>query len=244
MLQPLFLDIYEGDYAHPDYAKVLADPLYFGVILKATEGLGYAPQWFIDNWAAVKTHAGARYGDNFFRGCYLYLKYNLDGKLQADYFLNFVDKAGGWDKLGDIVPVIDCELGNDGTNGGHRDTNNDASAQQIVDCTSACAAQIKSRMGGKVMLYGNGAMRDKGIKSRMGCDYLWFPRYTATLPSDKYINEGWDLSTLSLWQFGGDSVAYLSHYPSHDPLGTHGDISVLVMNGGIPALKSNLLVTK
>lgn len=238
-LQPLFLDIYEGDYSHPDYNKVLADPLYYGVYIKATEGNYYAPKWFIDNWNSVKTHAGTRYGDNFFRGCYLYLKFNLGGKLQADYYLDLVEKAGGWDK-GDLWPVIDCELGNDGSNGHPADSNQHASAQQIMDCTSECAARIKARTGRKVMLYGNGAMRDKGIKSRMGCDSLWFPRYTATLPSDKYINEGWDLSTLFLWQYGGDDVAFLKGYPSHDPLGTHGDISVLVMPGGIPALKSQL----
>lgn len=238
-LQPLFFDTYEGDYSHLDLAKILADRLYYGVLIKATEGNYYAPAWFRNYWQPIKNIAGDRYGKTWFRGAYHYLKFNIDAKVQADFFLKLVDKAGGWD-VGDFWPVVDAELGNDGAEGGHRDSNNDASAQQIIDCTSLWAQTVKQATGRQVMLYGNGAMRDKGITSRMECDWLWFPRYTTTLPEEKYLKEGWTLDRLVMWQFYGDGSEELKNYPKVSPMGRQGDISVMVMDGGIEKMRSLL----
>lgn len=240
-VSPLFMDTYEGDYETADWAKVFADPLYYGIILKATEGNYYSPLWFTNNWPKVKAAAGTAYGTTKFRGVYHYLKFNLDGKLQADYLLSAVTKAGGWD-VGDLWPMIDAELGNDGTDGGHRDSNQDASAQQIIDCVSACADQLHSELGRQVILYGSNAMRERNITSRMSCDWLAIPRYTATLPMSEYTGMGWSLDKLLFWQFYGDGATYLQGYPTVTPLGKSGDISVMVMNGGIETMRGQLFV--
>ena len=238
-LQPLFLDIYEGDYAEPDIDEVVADQRYYGMIIKATEGLYYAPQWGIDNWPKIKQAGGDRYGSTWFRGSYCFLKFNQDGKLQADFYLQYMERAGGWD-AGDLWPIVDVELGNDGKSGGKRNSNQDASRQQIEDCVTAWADWVKSQTGRQIMLYGGGAMFERGITSHMNCDWLWFPRYTPTLPANTYTRIGWSLDRLWGWQYSGDSTSYLKDYPVSCPLGKKGDITVMVLDGGIEKLCSLL----
>src|SRR5690606_20177213 len=165
----------------------------------------------------------------WFRGAYHFLKFNKNGAAQADYFLDTIGAAGGWD-AGDIIPVIDVELGNDGSeNPARRNSNQDASAQQIIDCTTACAERIRSRTGSNVMLYGRGAMRDKGIQSsRMGCDIVWNPSYTASMVLNGL--QAWDLSDIALWQYCGDGVAGIDEakLPRQIPGFGAVDISVYV----------------
>ena len=135
--------------------------------------------------------------------------------------------------MGDIVPIVDVELGNDGKPDANgkvrpRHPNWDASAQQIIDCTSAWAERVGAETGQQVMLYGNGAMRDKRIADRMGCDWLWIPRYTAALPRDMYERAGWDLPSVAMWQYCGDGTASLPGYPRSVPGFGAVDISVVL----------------
>ena len=235
MTDPLFVDLYAGDMAQPNWSKVSERPEFFGAILKATEGLYYFPTWFKTNWSLVGSDSltGREYGKDWFRGAYHFLKFDQDGKAQADFYLKAVDAAGGWEK-GDLWPIVDVELG------GEKNSNQNASAAQIIDCTSAWAEQVKAQTSRQVMLYGNGAMRDRNITDRMGCDWLWLPRYTATLPSEIYERAGWSLDQLVLWQYCGDGVAYLEGYPKEVPEFGKVDISALVLTGGIEKLRSLL----
>jgi len=75
-----------------------------------------------------------------------------------------------------------------------------------------------------------GAMRDKGIKSRMGCDWLWIPRYTATLPKQMYERAGWDLPKVALWQYCGDGTAVLAGFPKEVEGFGKVDISVVLFD--------------
>jgi GH25 family lysozyme M1 (1,4-beta-N-acetylmuramidase) len=182
--------------------------------------------------AAVKDVVPDRYGTTWFRGAYHFLKFNKDGKDQADFYLKAIDEAGGFD-VGDIVPIVDVELGNDGNPDEQgrihpRNSNWDASAQQIIDCTSAWAERVKSATGQQAMLYGNGAMREKGIKDKMGCDWLWVPRYTAKLPAEIYTRAGWDLENVALWQYCGGGTAALPDYPREIAGFGKVDISVVL----------------
>lgn len=112
MNSPLFVDLYAGDMAQPNWAKVSKQPEFFGAILKATEGLYYFPAWFTTNWGLVASDSltGREYGQDWFRGTYHFLKFNQDGKTQAEFYLKAVDEAGGWGK-GDLWPIVDVELG-------------------------------------------------------------------------------------------------------------------------------------
>jgi GH25 family lysozyme M1 (1,4-beta-N-acetylmuramidase) len=229
----LIVDVYSLDLGgKPNWDALAAAPSFVGAILKATEGLAFDTTWLKKNWPRVKDVAADRYGTTWFRGAYHFLKFNKDGAAQADFFLKAIDDAGGFD-VGDIIPIVDVELGNDGKPDDQgrvrpRNSNWDASAQQIIDCTSAWAERVKVRTGMEVMLYGNGAMRDKGIKNRMNCDWLWIPRYTETLPKNIYERAGWTLDRVAIWQYCGDGSAALPGYPREVPDFGKVDISVVL----------------
>jgi GH25 family lysozyme M1 (1,4-beta-N-acetylmuramidase) len=225
----LIVDLYSGDLGgKPNWPAVVAEPNFVGAIIKATEGTGFAPQWFQQNWPKVREAGGDRYGTTWFRGAYHFLKFNQDGAAQADFYLKTIDQAGGWD-TGDIIPIVDVELGNDGSkDAAKRNSNWDASAQQIIDCTGAFARRTREVSGQQVMLYGNGAMRDKGIADRMDCDWLWIPRYTPTLPAKMYERAGWSLDQVALWQYCGDGTAALPGYPTEIVGFGRCDISVVL----------------
>jgi GH25 family lysozyme M1 (1,4-beta-N-acetylmuramidase) len=229
----LLVDLYAGDLkGKADWASVVATPDFVGAIIKATEGGTFTSSSFATDWPAIKEAGGDRYGSTWFRGAYHYLKFNKDGGTQADFYLDTIDAAGGFD-VGDIIPIVDVELGNDGSpdkNGKptKRNSNWDATGQQIIDCTSAFAERAKSRTGQQVMLYGNGAMRDKGITDRMGCDWLWIPRYTDVLPRKMYERAGWTLDRVAMWQYCGDNQGALKGYPTKLDKFAKVDISVVL----------------
>lgn len=226
----LIVDVYQGDVGGaPPWTVLATTPHYFGAIIKATEGTRYAPQWFADNWRALRNVAPSRYGSTWYRGAYHFLRLTEPGAVQADFYLRTIDGAGGWGR-GDIVPIVDVELG------GERNPNRRASVQQIVDNTSLWAERVRNVTGRRVMLYGRGAMRDLGIKSRMGCDIVWNPSYTATMHMAGL--EAWGLDDVALWQFGGDGVGDASRH--HLPLKVPGfgavDVSVFIDGKNKPTL--------
>ena len=231
-LEPPFLvaDQYPLDSGpHPPWTTLVDAPGFVGAILKAWEGLQYNDGgWFTNNWPAVRDAGGDRYGDSWFRGAYLFLKFAADGAAQADAYLRVVDKAGGWDQ-GDIIPVVDVELGSE-TN-----SNFKASPQQIVDCTSACADRIRSETGRRVMLYGRGAMRERSITDHMKCDVVWNPSYTAHMVTNGL--QSWDLEDIVLWQYCGDNKGFVADLPTSVPGFAKLDISVYIKGSQRPTLQ-------
>lgn len=236
----LFVDLYRGDLnGTPDWNVLMNTPKFYGAILKATQGSkGYTNDrgWFKKNWPLIKDMAPEKYGLSWFRGAYLFLNLWDDGAAQADNYLEIVDDAGGWDK-GDIFPIIDVELGNDGSNGRPKNRNQDASTQQIIDCTTTCAERIKEVTGRNVILYGRGAMRDRNITSKMGCDAVWNPSYTANMVRNGL--EAWRLEDIVLWQYCGDGVAAISEekLPRSIPDFGKPDISVYIEGANKPSFE-------
>jgi GH25 family lysozyme M1 (1,4-beta-N-acetylmuramidase) len=243
-LDPLGIDIYEHDVAKPDWSKLHGDPRYSFAILKATEGTGYAPQWFVEQYTAlgrVLADSGRVTGQSsertFLRGAYHYLKFNQRGRDQAHVYLNHVNRANlaldghadnSW-RRGDLHPIVDVELGNE------RDSNRRATRAQVIDCTTEFAKTVAEETGRPVILYGNGAMRDLRICDKMGCTYLWIPRYTTLLPVWVYGRAGWKEEDLFAWQYCADGVGFLKGYPVVSPIGPV-DASVLLFKGGLEAL--------
>lgn len=220
----LLVDIYWNDLgARPPFEAVAAQPGYAGAIIKATEGTSYAKaHWFETNWSRVRDAARERYGTSWFRGCYHFLTFAKSGAAQADYYVRTIERAGGFDH-GDLLPIVDVELG------GPSNSNQRATARQIIDVTTAFANRVTSLTGRAVTLYGNGAMRDRGIRNRMGCDWLWIPRYTATLPRSMYERAGWTLDRVWGWQYCGGGDGALAHYPRTVPGFGAVDISVILL---------------
>jgi Glycosyl hydrolases family 25 len=206
----LFVDLYPLDLGrNPPWSVLVNTQGYVGAIIKAMEGTGYNDGgWFEANWPAVRDAGGDRYDVTWFRGSYLFLRFAAAGAAQADAYLRAIDEAGGWDS-GDVLPVIDVELG------GPKNPNRKASAQQIIDCTTACAERLKEQCGRRVMLYGRGAMRDLAITDHMGCDVVWNPAYTATMVRNGL--QSWDLDDIALWQYCGDGTAAFPKLPHTCP---------------------------
>lgn len=228
----LFVDLYPLDLGrNPPWSVLVNTPGYVGAIIKAMEGTGYNDGgWFKSNWPAVRDAGGDRYCDTWFRGSYLFLRFASPGADQADAYLRAIDEAGGWD-TGDLLPVIDVELG------GAKNPNRKASAQQVIDCTTACAERLKEQTGKRVMLYGRGAMRDLSITDHMGCDVVWNPAYTATMVRNGL--QSWDLDDIVLWQYCGDGTAAFPKLPHSVPGFGHGkvDISVYIQGAEKPTLE-------
>jgi GH25 family lysozyme M1 (1,4-beta-N-acetylmuramidase) len=249
----LFVDLYSGDEGRlvgkrPNWQGLATVSGFFGAILKAWDGTRFNDGgWFQQHWPAVRDAGGEVYGNSWFRGAYLFLELLQDGAQQADAYLKVVDAAGGWDR-GDILPIIDVEQGTEGRPAmsgkpavpAH--PNRGASKRQVIDCVTACANRIKESTGRRVILYGRGAIRDLGIKDRMGCDLVWNPAYTPTMVLHGL--EAWNLEDVVLWQYCGDGTAAVANLPSTVPGFGTCDLSVFVKGTQIPTLplvRDNLL---
>jgi GH25 family lysozyme M1 (1,4-beta-N-acetylmuramidase) len=164
----------------------------------------------------------------------LFLNLWDDGVSQADNYLKTIEDAGGWEN-GDMFPMIDVELGNDGSNGRPRNRNQDASTQQIIECATACANHLREVTGRNIILYGRGAMRDRQIKDKMGCDAVWNPSYTRTMVTNGL--EAWTLDDIVLWQYCGDGVAGIDEQklPRSIPGFGSPDISVYIEGANKPS---------
>ena len=204
-LQPMLPDAFVGDgVTQADVAKlVAAGPPWCGLILQASNGLAAAGAWFNALWPACVAFAGPRYGIDWFRAAYHYLRVDENSEQQRDVFLS----------------AIDIERGEQPA---------DATAAQVEDSVSSFALDILSRTGRRPMLYAGSYIRDLGIKSRMGCSLLGFPEWTGQLDQSLLHAMGWDLNTTLLWQIVGDgSNTAPPGYPHLTPIGPL-DISVMV----------------
>jgi hypothetical protein len=219
---PFFIpDIYENDLGPaPNFDALAAQPSIVGCILKATQGVSYAPAWFTQNWPRVRDAGGSRYGDSWFRGCYHFGTPAASGSDQADFLLAAVDRAGGWSD-GDMPPAWDLE------------GSAWSSAQQILDISSQFAARIKSRLGKTPILYTGATWRQFGITDRAGFDRMWSSHLNLMEPF------GWPDSSYALYQYAGDGKLYnpataMFGYPTTIPGWGGTDMSV-VMSGGVAA---------
>lgn len=236
VIDPLIVDTYAGDgYGQDAINKLVqAGPPWHGLRLKATEGTYYpanAPsdrEWFLDNWMRARVYAGVRYGKDWFRGAYHYLRTDEDGTKQAENFLSLIEEAGGWGD-GDLWPMVDVESA--------ENPPASSSTQQIVDVCGAWTTKVKAETGRRITLYGNIYIFEAGITSHMGCDTLCIARYTADLPTSVYQRIGWNLAnppafpSVLDWQLNGDGTEEVAGYPKDTPMGPC-DYAALIIGGG------------
>lgn len=236
MTQPydaMFVDVYADDAPANWDAFGAVGPPWSGAILKATQGLTYSSgPWLTKNWAALRA---AQSRSRLIIGSYHYAALTESGAAQAMFYLRQMTAAGGF-KIGDLWPIVDVESAD----------NAGVSAAQTEDCISEFAATILSATGRRTMMYGGSLPYDLGITSRMGCSFLWLPRYTATLPAVVYERIGWSLDALFGWQIKGAGVQVLLRtpggelYPNVAPGCGDVDLTVLTFPGGLPALVETL----
>lgn len=232
---PLLVDVYPYDVdGRPDWpALVAAGPPWHGAILKVSEGVGgiaawqqHLREWFHLQWPALRAAAGERYGVDFFRGGYHRLLVGTAGALQAEHYLQRIERAGGW-AHGDLWPIVDVEEGSG---------NKSRSRQQVIDTTTAFAEAVRARTGRGVVLYGGWWLASMGIRDRMGCSWLWYPSCTSSLPAQGHERIGWTARELLAWQYVGTGKGGPDGYPTRSPLGDTGISAVTIAGGGAAAL--------
>lgn len=235
MIDPLFVDVYQGDGNKDWSAFVAAGPPWTGVVFKATQGNYYRPPWYGDERRAFLAAAGDKLGATLFEGAYHYLDFLIDGATQAEYFVRAVELAGG-EKTGTLWGMVDVERG------GQRVKQ--FSKPLVEDCTNAFSARYQQLTGRTATLYGGELLREVGVTDRLGCGRSAIALYGATLPRDVVTRTGTDLEHLLLWQYVGtdpqDPARSLAGYPLVAPGCGRVDISVLTLPGGIDKMRSML----
>lgn len=223
----LFPDRYHGDnQGRNDWSALAKAGVCSGAILKATEGVSFrsGARWFKENWRPLREAGGERYGGTWFRGAYHFLIFHDDPVRQADYFLKTIEDAGGFAR-GDLLPIVDVELKDAEAPDHMPPSKKRALAARVVECTTAFTARLKEVLGCGVILYGGGSLRDLAITARMGCDYLWYPHYTAHM--GRIDDIGWSPERVILWQYT-DGAKNVTSYPKQLPGLGPTDMSVYV----------------
>jgi GH25 family lysozyme M1 (1,4-beta-N-acetylmuramidase) len=226
---PFFIpDVYSHDLGDaPNFSALAAQPRIVGCIIKATQGVSYAPAWFTNNWPRVRAAGGSRYGTSWFRGCYHYATPDASGTAQADFVVAALERAGGWND-NDIPPAWDFEDG-----AAKIWTGRGISKQQVIDTSSQFAERIKSRLGCTPILYTGATWRQYGITSSAGFSQMWSSHL------DKMAPFGWPNTRYAMWQYAGDGKYYnpataVRGYPLSVPGWGATDMNV-VMSGGVAA---------
>ncbi len=236
----LLPDIFPPDLGStPPFSRLvglkIGDKQVVGCCVKASEGLGWGStneDWFRRSWKQIREVGGSRYGDDWFRCCYHFLRFSVDGARQADYLCDLVESAGGWGP-GDLMPWVDIEEGGQGNWApGPLETLDPATkhrlATSVAGCTTSFIKQFKVRTGGlRIAMYGRGIFRDLGMSSCLfGADGVVNPAYTARMPPmDAY---GAPLSKISWWQACGDGEIHVPGYPRIIPGWGATDYSIYI----------------
>lgn len=234
-IDPLLVDLFRGDGRTPEDLRrlALAGAPWHGIILKATEGLYYHNDpWFPKMWRVAHgvddPRIDERLGVDWWVSAYHFLNVGQDAKAQAHSFLQEVARSGGWLR-GTIYPVIDVENSENQPAG--------VSGTQVVDRVEQWVEIVKAETGREVMLYAGHWLHELGVRTRMGCAYLWYAAYTAHLQPQWYTAIGWDLASLFAWQYNGDGDGLLAGYPHLTPLGPEDISAMTIAGGGVAALE-------
>ena len=219
---PFFLVDFGHGLGSPEFPALVRATNIVGAILKVSQGTSSQwPSWFNKQWRRARDAGGGRYGSTWFRGAYHFAT-PADGARQADFALDAIEAAGGWDD-GDMPLAWDIE---------GDAWNDDKALRRRV--SSKFAARVLQRTGRRPMLYGNG---DIGIGADDGFDTMWTPHPRRLAP--------WPAARFRIYQYAGLNNGTVSYY---DPRGiparkgfplrvpgwgsSHGTDMNVVLNGG------------
>jgi lysozyme len=157
-----------------DWATVHANGIDFAII-KATENVNFIDPQFAANWKG----AGA---NGVLRGAYHFLRPEIDGAMQADYFL----ANGGTPGPGDLPPTLDLEV-----------TDN-LTAAQVASSALAFLQRVAQKTGRVPIVYTSQSFfgGTLGSPSGFGGYTLWVANWTTGCPT--IPSPGW--SDWSFWQ--------------------------------------------
>jgi uncharacterized protein with LGFP repeats len=161
----------------PDWNAVHASGRQFG-FAKATEATGFHDGSFAHNWAGIRA-AG------MVRGAYHFLRANIDGAVQADYFVDFVNANGGFGP-GDLA-MIDVE------------TTDGQSGAGVANAVAAFLNRVRARTGKNAVIYTGLSFWQNTIGNPSFSSYpLFIADYDGL--ACPYMPTSWPRWTL--WQYG------------------------------------------
>lgn len=144
---------------------------WIGAAIKVSEGRSTWSSWCRAHWPAIRAAGGERYGVDWFRIAYGFWRRDVPGPMQARVLLAELERAGGLNG-GDLI-TVDVELCK---------ANRGATAAEVEDGVSSWVDTVRSATGARVvLLYAGAWLAELGVRSRMGCSWLWYPSYTARL---------------------------------------------------------------
>jgi GH25 family lysozyme M1 (1,4-beta-N-acetylmuramidase) len=224
---PLLIDISPHCPQQPDvWARLREDPRFVGAILKGGQGLRDCGRW-------VRQHAEAIRAAGIPLGYYWYLRLDQDGAAQADAFAKLLAEhpANMW-------PIVDVEEGGGDGRPSNAKLVKSRGVGLVERVTREFVGRLWLRTGLPTILYTGGWLRGLGLRSMLGCEYLWLSAFTPRLPAAWYeLDLGCPRERLWAWQYMGNSgsrvLAKLAGYPRTSPIGVQCDISAVVMPDGI-----------
>ena len=193
-----------------DWPKVRATGQRY-VFAKATEGDFYADPTFDDNWRGAKT-AG------LLRGAYHFFRSNVDGKKQANKFIDYVKSMND---NGELPPVLDLET-SDGQNN-----------EKIISRAKTWLDMVEAALGKKPMIYSGQFFLQDHFSEAGGGPPLWtkdYPLWLAQYPNQytpgmqPFLPRGWFKWTF--WQYSEKGRIN----------GIHASVDLNVFNGTLEEL--------
>ncbi len=172
-----------------NWQKVKAQNIYFAIV-KATEGNAYFNNQFNDQYAGAKSVG-------ILRGAYHYLRAQIDGAQQADFFLSKVTVQDG-----DLPPFLDVEEAN----------NQGASNAQFITNAQKWLQRVEQQTGRRPIIYSRVSFLNE-MFTLNGKAPAWAQNYNTWLAQYFYSYSaeggaqpgeapGW--GTWVFWQYSGD----------------------------------------
>jgi len=179
------VDVYSGDGAI-DWKAAAGAGIEFAYI-KASQGNYFSDDRFATNWAQTKANG-------VLRGAYHFYDPNVDGTVQADYFLNILGPI----TPGDLPPMIDveCPDGDKNCLGG---ASGAASAATISKSLHDLIARVESKTGKKPVIYTFGAYFSSNNVPTTGLSDL--PLYIAYPTTGDCFNVPDPWTSAAFWQW-------------------------------------------
>lgn len=179
------VDVYSGDGAI-DWKAAAGAGIGFAYI-KASQGNYVTDTRFAANWADTKANG-------VLRGAYHFYDPNVDGTVQADYFLNVMGPLSA----GDLPPMIDveCPDGDKNCLGG---SSGAASAATIEKSLGDLIARVKAKTGKKPVIYTFGAYFSSNGVATTGLSDL--PLYIAYPTTGDCFNVPDPWTSARFWQW-------------------------------------------
>lgn len=190
-----------------DWRAIAGDSTDFAFI-KATEADGFRDRRFAENWAAARANGVVR-------GAYHFFRPRVDGRAQADWFLQVVGESGGI-RPDDLPAVVDVEV-NDGVG-------RDLLLQRLSDWLS----RVEAVTGKRPIIYVSSYFWDD---NRFGAAFARYPLWTA-----HYTRNGLDACPLvpDPW----DDWRFWQYTSTGRVAGVDGNVDRNVFNGTLAELRA------